>query len=117
MIFSFALSLGLLILLVYALLQRREFPLVANMLPAICLFGIYIAWFPEHTAYVAHLVGIGRGVDLMVYVWLLASGVLFLVLHLKLVTQNRRITELARAFAIAHASKPARHEGGADKNG
>lgn len=106
MIFSALLTAGMLALLVYAMLQKREFPVVGNTLPFVCLLGIYVAWFPESTAQLAHLVGVGRGVDLMLYVWLLASGILFLVLHLKLVTQDRRLTELARALAIANAIPP-----------
>ncbi len=106
MIFSALLTAALLGLLVYALLQRTQFPLVARILPLVCLLGIYVAWFPDSTSEVAALVGVGRGVDLMLYVWLMVSGLLILVLHLKLVQQDRRLTELARAMAIAHAHSP-----------
>jgi len=51
-------------------------------------------------------VGVGRGADLMIYVWVLASLMLILVLHLKLVALGRRFTELARAIAIAGATPP-----------
>lgn len=106
MIFSTLLTAVLLGLLVYALLQRAQFPLVARILPVVCLSGIYVAWFPESTSKVAMAVGVGRGVDLMLYVWLMVSGLLILVLHLKLVQQDRRLTELARAMAIANAHSP-----------
>jgi hypothetical protein len=107
MIFSAFLTVALLGLMLYALLQKSQFPVVAHSLPLICLTGIYFAWFPDSTARVAHLVGVGRGTDLMLYVWLLASGFLFLVLHLKLVTQDRKLTELARAIALAQVTPPA----------
>jgi hypothetical protein len=106
MIFSILLTTALLGLTVYALLQKSQFPLIAHSLPLVCLTGVYFAWFPEMTAQIAHRVGVGRGTDLMLYVWLLASGFLFLVLHLKLVTQDRKLTELARAIALAQAIAP-----------
>lgn len=110
MIFSVLLSIFLLGLIVYALLQKGQFPVVGRALPVVATFGIYVAWFPEQTSKWAHLVGIGRGVDLMLYVWILASGLLFLVLHLKLVAQQRQLTELARYVAIASAQLPRRVE-------
>ncbi|MFM2420440.1 MAG: hypothetical protein RL385_5163 [Pseudomonadota bacterium] len=107
MIFSIIITGALLSLIGYALLQHRQFPIVGRALPLICLFGIYVAWFPEATTSVAQLVGVGRGTDLMLYVWVLASLMLILVLHLKLVALGRRFTELARAIAIAGATPPA----------
>ncbi len=110
MIFSALLTVVLSGLLVYALLQRGQFPVVARLLPFICLAGIYLAWFPDSTSGVANWLGVGRGVDLMLYVWLMVSGMLILVLHLKLVQQDRKLTELARAMAIANAHAP-EHQG------
>jgi small membrane protein len=106
-IFSGLLTLFLLGLIVYALLQKSQFPVIGRALPVVSAVGIYVAWFPDATSKWAHLVGIGRGVDLMLYVWILASGLLFLVLHLKLVAQQRQLTELARYMAIAGAERPA----------
>ena len=56
-IFSSILTVALLGLLIYALLQRSQFPLVARILPLVCLSGIYVAWFPESTSDVASLGG------------------------------------------------------------
>ncbi len=106
MIFSSLVSVLLLGLIVYALLQKREFPIVARALPFVALLGIYMLWFPNSTSQAAAWMGIGRGVDLMLYVWVLVSGLLILVLHLKLVTYDRRLTELVRALAIQTATHP-----------
>jgi len=107
-IFSALLTIFLLGLIVYAWLQQKQFPLVGRTLPFVCLLGIYAAWFPASTSRAASWVGIGRGVDLMLYVWIMASGLLILVLHLKLVAQQRQLTELARFVAISRAEPPAR---------
>lgn len=108
MIFSALLTVFLLGLVVYALLQKKQFPMVGRTLPFVSLLGVYVAWFPDSTSQAARWVGIGRGVDLMLYVWIMASGLLFLVLHLKLVAQHRQITELARHLAIRSVSVPTR---------
>ncbi len=54
----------------------------------------------------AELVGIGRGVDLMLYIWVCLSLIVLLNLHLKLRTQMELITTLAREIAIAAAKPP-----------
>ena len=106
MIFSTIVSVLLLSLIIYALLQKRDFPIVARALPLVALLGIYVLWFPESTSEAAAWVGIGRGVDLMLYVWILVSGLLILALHLKLVAYDRRLTELVRSLAIQSAMRP-----------
>jgi small membrane protein len=111
MIFSALVTLLLLGLIVYALLQQREFPLIGRLLPVLALLGIYVVWFPNSTSQAAHWIGIGRGSDLMLYVWSLVSGLLILGLHLKLVAYERRITELARYVAIADARAPQARDG------
>lgn len=106
MIFSALVTLLLLGLILYALLQQREFPLLGRLMPILALAGIYVVWFPESTSHVAHWLGIGRGADLMLYVWSLVSGLLILGLHLKLLAYERRMTDLARHVAIADARVP-----------
>lgn len=106
MIFSILLTVFLLGLFVYALLQKKQFPLVGRALPVVAMLGIYVAWFPDQTSTWARWVGVGRGVDLMLYVWIMASGLLFLVLHLKLVAQQRQLTDLVRALALSTAREP-----------
>jgi hypothetical protein len=54
----------------------------------------------------AELAGIGRGVDLIIYTWVVISLLVVLNLHLKLRAQMELITALAREIAIANARKP-----------
>jgi hypothetical protein len=110
MIFSTLVTILLLGLILYALLQKREFPVIGKLLPVVALFGIYFVWFPDSTSTVANWLGIGRGADLMLYLWSLVSGLLILGLHLKLMTYERRMTELVRHVAIAGARAPLGHE-------
>ena len=57
-------------------------------------------WVPEHASQLAALVGIGRGVDLVLYTWVVISLIMMLNLHLKLRSQMELITLLARKIAI-----------------
>jgi len=106
MIFSALVTLLLLGLIVYAMLQKGQFPLIGRTLPFVALLGIYVVWFPDSTSQAAHWVGIGRGADLMLYLWSLVSGLLILALRLKFVTYERRLTELARHVALVGATVP-----------
>jgi hypothetical protein len=63
--------------------------------------GLYFVWFPTHSTLIAELVGIGRGVDLILYTWVCISLIVLLNLHLKLRTQMELVTILARTIALA----------------
>jgi small membrane protein len=54
----------------------------------------------------AEVAGIGRGVDLIIYTWVVISLLVVLNLHLKLRAQMELITALAREIAIANARTP-----------
>ena len=56
--------------------------------------------FPDTTSLLAHLLGIGRGVDLIVYLSLLISSYLIFRLHLALARLEQAITALVRAIAL-----------------
>jgi hypothetical protein len=65
--------------------------------------GLYFVWVPSHATRLAEIVGIGRGVDLNFYIWIVISLLLLLNLHLKLRAHMELITVLARELAIANA--------------
>jgi hypothetical protein len=106
MIAQVVLSLLLGIVLLYAWAQYRRSPIVTVLSCAVSLIGFYFVWFPSHATHVAEFVGIGRGADLILYVWACISLVVLLNLHLKLRTQHELLTQLARSIALANASLP-----------
>ena len=69
--------------------------------------GLYFVWFPSHSTQLAELVGIGRGVDLILYIWVCISLIVLLNLHLKLRRQMELVTLLARQLAMSDARSPA----------
>ena len=89
--------------LLYAWAEYRRSPAVASMSVVVSLAGLIFIWVPSLSTGVAEFVGIGRGVDLILYLWVCISLIVLLNLHLKLRTQEEKITKLARAIAIANA--------------
>ena len=89
--------------LLYAGNERRRSPVVAWLAIVAALAGLYFTWVPDHATFLAQWAGIGRGVDLVLYVWVCITLIVLLNLHLKLRTQMELVTELARSIALADA--------------
>jgi len=103
MIAQIILSTLLTVILLYACTEYRRSRAIAVLTVLIATAGMYFIWIPEHSTQLAELVGIGRGVDLILYIWVCISLIVLLNLHLKLRTQMDLITALARKLAIADA--------------
>jgi hypothetical protein len=89
--------------MVYAWTEYRRAPVIAVLSMVVAAAGFYFVWLPTHATRLAALVGIGRGVDLIIYVWLVISLILLLNLYLKLRSQAELITILMREIALANA--------------
>jgi hypothetical protein len=90
-------------ILLYAWTEYRRAPVIGLVSMLAALTGLYFVWIPTHASRLAALVGIGRGVDLILYIWVVISLIVLLNLHLKLRAQMELITVLARELAIANA--------------
>jgi hypothetical protein len=65
--------------------------------------GAFFIAFPERATALAHVVGIGRGVDFLMYpivIWLVRES---LLTRRRRLEDEERITQLTRALAIAQA--------------
>lgn len=91
--------------LLYAWTEHRRSPAIALLAVWTAFAGLYFVWIPSHATRLAAFVGVGRGVDLILYVWVIISLVMLLNLHLKLRAQMDLITVLARTLALAEASR------------
>ena len=68
--------------------------------------GGYFVWMPEQATVVAHALGVGRGADLLFYLWVIITLALIMFMYLKIQSLARRVTRLARAVALEHARQP-----------
>jgi small membrane protein len=105
MIAQVVFTIVLLAVLLAAFAQLRQIPVVGGLVICAALFGAYIVWMPEHATYLANLVEIGRGADLIFYVWVLISSAILLLLYLNSREQLHLITALARKMALAEAER------------
>lgn len=110
MIAQISLTALLFAVMLYAWSQYRRSPAVGLLSLLAALGGLYFVWFPSHATKLAEFAGVGRGVDLIIYMWVAISLLIVLNLHLKLRMQMELITTLARSVAIANArEKLSRH--------
>jgi len=107
MIAQFVLSALLFGIVVYSWTEYRRAPAIGLLSMLTALTGLYFVWVPAHATWLAELVGIGRGVDLILYLWVVISLIVLLNLHLKLRKQMEVITVLARELALANARSAA----------
>ena len=107
MIIQVLLVSGLALCLVYAFLQRRKSRLVSSALAVVALAGIYLVLDPDRANELAHLAGVGRGADLIVYCWVVISLMVSVNLQFKIMALRGDITELARALALQEANRGA----------
>jgi hypothetical protein len=84
----------------FVFLKRNRLPFHIMIVFAMIAAGAVAVVFPEYTDVVANWVGIGRGVDLIMYV--VDITVLFVLLHYftKFVELERHVTTLTRELAI-----------------
>jgi hypothetical protein len=93
------------LVLLYAAVEYRRVPGVALLTILAALSGLYFVWFPDNAMWLAEIAGVGRGVDLILYNWVVINLIILLNLHLKLRAQMELITKLAREVAIMNASR------------
>ena len=105
MIAQLLLSAMLSAVLLYATMTYRQAPIIGLLAVAAAFSGLYFVWVPEHATALAELAGISRGVDLILYIWVVISLIMLLNLHLKLRAQLELITRLARSVAITNATR------------
>ena len=106
MIAQALLSLLLCGVLIYGWAEYRRSPVVTLLSVAASLAGLYFVWMPSHSTWLAEFVGVGRGADLILYIWVCISLMVVLNLHLKLRAQQEIITKLARTIAITNVVTP-----------
>lgn len=75
------------------------------ILSALYAFAILVVWWPDFTTMLAHLLGIGRGVDLVLILVsvVIMNAILFIVRHMY--HMHQQITKLARHIALREVLK------------
>jgi hypothetical protein len=66
--------------------------------------------FPDTTTEIAHVLGVGRGTDLLLYLVIFAGVHVLLLLYMRTRRLESKLTELTRAIAIKTAEHPGLRE-------
>ena len=106
MIVKLLISLILLGIGLFALLHRHVNIFMRSILCSIIALGITVTWLPDSATSVANVMGVGRGADLLFYMWILISMLVILMVYTKFIVMNRTLTKLARHIALANPRYP-----------
>jgi hypothetical protein len=102
-VFLSALLLGVGVL---AAAQRTTSRLLRIAMLLVIATGAFLVWVPEVTDRIAEAFGVGRGADLILYIWVIITLALIVFLYLRVARLSRNITQLARALALARPAFP-----------
>ncbi len=106
MIIQVILTFMLMLLTVYAFYQRFRSTPVSWFIVGCCSVGLIFVWMPWLSTDFAHFLGVGRGADLIFYLFALLGMAAVFNLHLRLRSHMEAMTELARRIAILSAQAP-----------
>ena len=103
MLFQIVLSVAFLASL-YLVWRRRRQGAVSGAVALLWTVGVIggfvVTWYPDTASFIANIVGIGRGADLVVYLAMLLLFVLVFQLHVAHVRLERQLTKLVREEAL-----------------
>lgn len=99
----FQLFIPILIVLALVIISRGRIVIVERLFYiVITIIGLYFIFFPNNTSRIANFLGIGRGADLIFYLFILFSWFWFASISTKMRRNDRKITHLVRTIAINH---------------
>lgn len=105
MIIQPILSVLLLGILFFVLIQHHTGRFLRPAVTVVVAVGIFFTWVPEFSNRAANYLGIGRGADLIFYIWIVLSMLALASLYITFNKQERQITHLTRALALHHAQE------------
>lgn len=84
--------------------RERTFGLFALVVWSLLwLFVLFFVWYPQASSVIAESIGVGRGVDALIYISIVALFYGLFRLYVKLEFVEHEITSLVRKIAIKEA--------------
>ncbi len=100
MIIKILLTLLCSILLFYSLRSTSKHRFSKSVITLIIVIGYFAIWNPNSTTYIANLMGVGRGTDLLLYILIITNLYTLSKIKLKFEEQDEKLTILSRKVAI-----------------
>jgi small membrane protein len=111
---QFILIIGLILLGYFTHKRLPQYKAVRYFIYLVLAAGIFVVLQPDTTTDLAHLVGVGRGTDLLLYIYMVTNTFIILLLYTKLRKVREQINILVQDQAILKAKKlgtsPANHK-------
>lgn len=95
---------------IYGWRERRLSPMVGYLTPLLAALGVIITLRPDLATLAARLLGVGRGADLIFYLWTVLSVILIANIHFRLRLQRAMLTTLTRELALLRAQRSEAHD-------
>jgi hypothetical protein len=89
----------------FAIREWKQSRMLCTAIMLLTVAGMYLVWEQQASTTIAHFLGVGRGADLVLYIYTAISFVLIISLLLRIKNLQEQITELIRVFALAHPFK------------
>ncbi|MFK7926296.1 MAG: DUF2304 family protein [Bacteroidia bacterium] len=86
--------------------RLKSQPLLRSLVWGLLLAGIIFTVFEDSSTFLANALGIGRGVDMVIYLSLLGLGVSSILLYLRTRRLEQKLAEIVRQQAIQDVDKP-----------
>lgn len=93
-------------LLLFWVRLRRQ-PLMRALSSLVLGTALVFTLFPDSSTWVAHTLGVGRGVDVVIYLGMIGLTVGSILLYLRVLHLERKLAEVARELALLQAQPPA----------
>ena len=87
-------------------LRLKQQPLMRFLVSIVLLTGLVFTLFPDSSTWLAQYLGVGRGVDMVIYLSLTGLTVGSLLLYLRILRLERLLTEVVRQQATDQACPP-----------
>jgi small membrane protein len=84
-------------------LRRSKLPFHIVLVLVMLGAGVWMVLFPDHTDAVANYMGVGRGADLVSYLFEITAMFVLIHYYTKFVEVQRQLTDLTREMAILRA--------------
>lgn len=98
-----ALSLLFVLLLIIGCVGYKTSKLLGSTVIVGSVAALVLVWNETWVSELAHVLGVGRGADLLLYLWIPLSAVLMIFSYLRTRQLERQLTRVCREIAIAHA--------------
>lgn len=96
----------LLVALLFAMLRKEKAPLISLSMMLLAGVGITLVVFPSIAQSLADIVGVSRGVDLVIYVFMAVMMAVLLDLYLRWQSTMDTLTSIVRHISLNEVKLP-----------